>query len=76
MQALSPSILRGKPFIAPRHTPRGGGLPLCLSGVSIVTQVCFQRLFEVLLYVTHLRLRAGGNVCRFACNVLSKDLLL
>jgi hypothetical protein len=39
MQALSPSILRGKTSIAPRDTPRGGGLPLCLSGVSIVTQV-------------------------------------
>lgn len=39
MQSLHTSIPRGKPFTSRKEMPKGGGLPLCLSGVSILTQV-------------------------------------
>lgn len=39
MQSLNTSITRGKPFSSRKEMPRGGGLPLCLSGVCILAQV-------------------------------------
>ena len=41
MQSLNSSIPRGKPFTSQKEMPKGGGLPLCLTGVSILTQVGF-----------------------------------